>query len=242
VDRFTHRVALITGGASGIGAATAQRILDEGGSVVIADIQDDVGHERVAAWGDRAHYTHLDVTSEYEWTHTIAETLTAFGRLDILVNNAGGGHYESIEETSLETWERVIALSQTSVFLGTKAASAALHASGHGSVVNISSVYGLVGGTGGSPAYHAAKGAVRLLSKNTAIAWWPAGVRVNSVHPGFIDTPLLKDHRERIAANTPSGRLGTAEEVANVIAFLASDEASFVTGAEYVVDGGHTAS
>ncbi|NYD57169.1 NAD(P)-dependent dehydrogenase (short-subunit alcohol dehydrogenase family) [Nocardioides marinisabuli] len=242
MDRFTHRVALITGGASGIGAATAQRILGEGGSVVIADVQDDAGRERVASWGDRARYIHLDVTSEDEWARAVTGTLAAFGRLDILVNNAGGGHYESIEETSLETWDQVIALSQTSVFLGTKAASAALHASGNGSVVNISSVYGLVGGTGSSPAYHAAKGAIRLLSKNTAIAWWPAGVRVNSVHPGFIDTPLLKDHRDRIAADTPSGRLGTAEEVANVIAFLASDEASFVTGAEYVVDGGHTAS
>ncbi len=242
MDRFSDRVALITGGASGIGAATAQRIVDEGGSVVIADIQDDLGLERVAAWGDAAHYVHLDVTDEQEWAEAIDATLERFGRLDILVNNAGGGHYEKIEETSKEVWDRVIELSQTSVFLGTKAASAALHASGHGSVVNISSVYGLVGGTGGSPAYHAAKGAVRLLTKNTAIAWWPDGVRVNSVHPGFIDTPLLKDHRDRIERQTPSGRLGTAEEVANVIVFLASDEASFVTGAEFVVDGGHTAS
>lgn len=242
MDRFTDRVALITGGASGIGAATAERIHAEGGSVVIADIQDDVGREQVAAWGDRAFYVHLDVTSEDEWTGAVDATLERFGRLDILVNNAGGGHYGPIEDTTLETWDHVIALSQTSVFLGTRAASTALHASGHGSVVNISSVYGLVGGTGGSPAYHAAKGAVRLLTKNTAIAWWPAGVRVNSVHPGFIDTPLLKDQRARIAAHTPSGRLGTAEEVANVIVFLASDEASFVTGAEFVVDGGHTAS
>lgn len=242
MNRFDGRVALITGGASGIGAATARRILDEGGSVAIADIQDDLGRERTDEWGDRAHYLHLDVTSEAEWAAAVDETVARFGRLDILVNNAGGGHYERIEDTELEVWDRVIALSQTSVFLGTKAASAALHASGHGSVVNVSSVYGLVGGTGGSPAYHAAKGAVRLLTKNTAIAWWPDGVRVNSVHPGFIDTPLLKDHRERIAQATPSGRLGTAEEVANVIVFLASDEASFVTGAEYVVDGGHTAS
>ena len=242
MNRFDGRVALITGGASGIGAATARRIVDEGGSVVIADIADDAGRELVESCGARAHYVHLDVTDEQEWTAAVDETVAQFGRLDILVNNAGGGHYEPIEDTTKEVWDRVIALSQTSVFLGTKAASAALHASGHGSVVNISSVYGLVGGTGGSPAYHAAKGAVRLLTKNTAIAWWPDGVRVNSVHPGFIDTPLLKDHRERIAAATPSGRLGTAEEVANVIVFLASDEASFVTGAEFVVDGGHTAS
>src|SRR5699024_10994779 len=148
-----------------------------------------------------------------------------FGRLDIVVNNAGGGHYEAIEDTSTETWDRVIALSQTSVFLGTRAASAALHASGHGSLINVSSVYGLVGGIGKSPAYHAAKGAVRILTKNTAIAWWTDGVRVNSVHPGFIDTPLLSEQRARIEASTPSGRLGTADEVAAVITFLASDDA-----------------
>ncbi len=241
MDRFTGRVALVTGGAGGIGAATARRIVDEGGRVVIADLQDERGAELAGRLGDRAAFAHLDVADEDSWSAAVAAVTDRFGRLDILVNNAGVGHYELIEETSKETWDRVIAITQTSVFLGHRAASAALKATGNGAVVNVSSVYGIVGGTGGSPAYHAAKGAVRLLTKNTAVAWWPQGVRVNSVHPGFIDTPLLGDRRDAIAAVTPSGRLGTAEEVAAVIVFLASDEASFVTGAEFVVDGGHTA-
>ncbi|GAA3973501.1 glucose 1-dehydrogenase [Actinomadura viridis] len=241
MGRFSGRVALITGGASGIGAATARRVVGEGGSVVIADIQDALGAELAGSLGERAAFVHLDVTDEQSWAAAVAATTERFGRLDVLVNNAGAGHYETIEKTTTETWDRVIAVSQTSVFLGQRAASEALKATGNGAVVNVSSVYGIIGGIGSSPAYHAAKGAVRILTKNTAVAWWPEGVRVNSVHPGFIDTPLLKKRREQIMAATPSGRLGTAEEVAAVITFLASDEASFVTGAEFVVDGGHTA-
>lgn len=164
-----------------------------------------------------------------------------FGGLDLLINNAGIGDDQPIEETSKDTYDRVIAITQTSVFLGHKAASAALKRSGDGAVVNVSSMFGIVGGFGTSPSYHAAKGAVRLLTKSTALGWVKEGVRVNSVHPGFVETPILGDtDRDMLATATPMGRLAQPEEVAAVIAFLASDDASFITGAEFVVDGGYT--
>jgi NAD(P)-dependent dehydrogenase (short-subunit alcohol dehydrogenase family) len=169
-----------------------------------------------------------------------------FGGLDILVNNAGMGDLATIEETSLEDWQRTVGIDQTGVFLGMKTVAAPLANSDHGSVVNISSIFGTSGGFGTSPAYHAAKGAVRTLTKNTALHWADRGVRVNSVHPGFIDTPILEptkgtEFEQTMISMTPMGRLGRPEEIAAGVAYLASDDASFVTGLELYIDGGYIA-
>lgn len=243
--RFEGKVAIVTGGASGIGLATVKRMAEEGGTVIIADIQDDKGQQIAQELSDNGHkvsYRSLDVTSESAWEQAIADVMAEHGKLNILVNNAGIGDTEAIEVTSKETYDRVIAITQTSVFLGQKAASAALKASGNGSVVNISSMFGMIGGFGTAPAYHAAKGAVRILTKSTALAWAKEGVRVNSVHPGYVQTPILGETDQKMLADiTPMGRIAQPEEMAAVILFLASDDASFVTGAEFVADGGYTA-
>ena len=249
MQRFDGRVALVTGGASGIGRAIAERLAAESAAVVVTDIQDELGGQVVKgieAAGGRAVFAHHDVTVPADWERAVTTATETYGRLDVLVNNAGMGDLVPIEETTLEDYERTIAIDQTGVFLGMKLAAEALKASGHGSVVNISSIFGTSGGFGSSPAYHAAKGAVRTLTKNVALHWATEGVRVNSVHPGFIDTPILEQARgtafeTAMLALTPMGRLGRPEEVAAAVAYLASDDATFVTGSELYVDGGYLA-
>ena len=244
--RLEGRVALISGAASGIGRATAERLASEGAVVVVTDVQDEAGEETAAALGGDAFFVHLDVTDEAGWQASVERVLAERDRLDVLVNNAGLGDLLPIEETTLADWERTVAIDQTGVFLGMKSCADALKASGHGSVINISSIFGTSGGFGTSPAYHAAKGAVRTLTKNIALHWATEGVRVNSVHPGFIRTPILDQAKgtevwDAMTAMTPMGRLGEPEEIAAAVAYLASDDASFVTGLELYVDGGYIA-
>lgn len=247
--RLEGRVALVTGAASGIGRATAERLAQEGAAVAISDVQDAAGEEAAAAIrdaGGKALFVHQDVTDEESWRAAVERVVAELGGLDVLVNNAGMGDLATIEETTVADWERTVAVDQTGVFLGMKTCAEALKASGHGSVINISSIFGTSGGFGTSPAYHAAKGAVRTLTKNVALHWATEGVRVNSIHPGFIRTPILDQAKgtevwEAMTASTPMGRLGEPEDIAAAVAYLASDDAAFVTGAELYVDGGFIA-
>ena len=247
MERLAGRVALVTGAAGGIGRATCRRLAQEGASVLVTDISDggSVVDEVVSAGGTASFYP-LDVADEDAWNAAVATAVERYGRLDILVNNAGIGDNLPIEETTLDNYERTVAVTQTSVFLGMKAASAALKASGHGSVINISSIFGTSGGFGMSPAYHAAKGAVRIMTKTAAVGWAREGIRVNSIHPGFVDTAIMNpvrgtDFEQVMIDLTPMGRFGLTEEIAAGVAFLASDDASYVTGSELYIDGGYTA-
>ena len=249
MKRLEGRVALVTGAASGIGRATARRLAEEGAAVLLTDVDEALGATTTAELAQdeaRVEFLRHDVTSEGDWEAAVARAVEAFGGLDVLVNNAGMGDLATIEETSLADWERTIAVDETGVFLGMRTAAPHLKASGHGAVVNISSIFGTSGGFGTSPAYHAAKGAVRTLTKNVALHWAGEGVRVNSIHPGFIDTPILDAARgtpfEQVMIDlTPMGRLGRPEEVAAGVAYLASDDAAFVTGLELYIDGGYIA-
>jgi len=245
--RLKDKVAIITGGAHGMGEAEARLFAAEGARVVVADVLAGDA-EAVAAdirsAGGAATAAKIDVTSEAEWAGLIGKMLATYGRLDILVNNAGISGSSVSDPDGLDGWHRIIAVNQTSVFLGTKLAAEQMAKTGGGSIVNISSIMGFVGGTGGHPAYHASKGAVRIYSKAAAVRYGPVGVRVNTVHPGYMP-PMLNatnaaERADKIAL-TPLRRIGKPIEVAYGVLFLASDEASFVTGAELVIDGGFIA-
>jgi NAD(P)-dependent dehydrogenase (short-subunit alcohol dehydrogenase family) len=248
-ERLTGRVALVTGAARGIGAASARRLAEEGAAVICTDVIDDEGTALatdLAAAGRQASYRHLDVSDEAAWEALVREVVAEHGRLDVLVNNAGIGTFADVEAETREGWDELIAINQTGVWLGMKHAGPAMRDSGGGSIINLSSIFGAVGGFGGSIAYHASKGAVRLMTKSAALHWATDGIRVNSLHPGFIDTPMVApvkggDVEQLIVASTPMGRMGRAEEVAAAVAFLASDDASYMTGSEVYVDGGWTA-
>jgi 3alpha(or 20beta)-hydroxysteroid dehydrogenase len=245
MNRLDGKVALISGGARGMGAATARRFIDEGGRVVLGDVLDDEGKALADELGESARYLHLDVTSEEDWAAGVEMTEREFGVLNVLVNNAGILRFAAIEEETLADFRRVIDINLLGVYLGMHAAIPALRRAGGGSIVNLSSTEGL-GATPFLAAYTASKFAVRGITKVAALELGPDKIRVNSVHPGGIDTPMTRavmDDRGRtyIAKKVALRRMGTAADVAAMIAFLASDESSYSTGGEFVVDGGATA-
>jgi NAD(P)-dependent dehydrogenase (short-subunit alcohol dehydrogenase family) len=246
VNRLDGKVALISGAARGQGAVEAALFAREGAKVVFGDVLDTEGQaveEAIRQAGGEATYIHLDVTREADWQEAVGTAVATYGKLDILVNNAGILRREGIEETSRELWDTVLAVNATGVFLGTKYVIPAMRQAGGGSIVNISSVSGMV--ALGAPAYNASKGAVRVFTKVTAIQHAKDNIRCNSVHPGPIDTPMTQTsdaaRRQQIIASVPLGRYGTPEDIAYGVLYLASDEAAFVTGSELVIDGGYTA-
>ncbi|SER81763.1 MULTISPECIES: glucose 1-dehydrogenase [Lentzea] len=242
--RLTGKVALITGAARGQGAAAARRFTAEGAQVMITDVLDDQGKELAAELG--AEYCHLDVSSEESWAEAVAFTVQTFGEITVLVNNAGILHFSALADTSLADYQRVIGINQVGTFLGMRSVVPSMKAAGGGSIVNVSSVEGL----GGMPyltAYTASKFAIRGMTKVAAMELGQHGIRVNSVHPGAIDTPMVSEALGRPVDVSPIGkklalrRIGQPEDVANVVLFLASDESAYCTGGEFVVDGGATA-
>ncbi len=269
MGRVSEKVAIVTGGAAGIGRATAESLAREGASVVVTDIATGEGETVVAGinkQGGNAIFEQQDVVDEARWVEIIALTQEQFGGLDVLVNNAGIAPGGPIVDTTLEDWKHLMEVNVDSVFLGTKHAIPAMVASGGGSIINLSSVAGLKGAAG-LTAYNATKGAVRLFTKGVAKECAQTGIRVNSVHPGIIDTAIWSKMSDSMAgmegesvldaatadgANTPDveaiavglqvpmGHAGKAEEIADGILFLASDESSHMTGSELVIDGGFT--
>jgi len=240
------KVALISGAARGMGAEEARLFVSEGARVVLGDVLDEEGEKTAAAIGESARYVHLDVTSEADWLKAVETTEEAFGKLDILVNNAGILRFGLLEHTPLEEFELVVRVNQTGTFLGMKSVAAAMRRAGGGSIVNISSLAGIQG-VGGAFSYTASKFAVRGMTKVAAIEFGSSGIRVNSVHPGGIETPMTRPFNSESSAGEPPAysspipRIGQPEEVANLVLWVASDKSSYCTGSEFVIDGGECA-
>ncbi|NUX57641.1 SDR family NAD(P)-dependent oxidoreductase [Paraburkholderia youngii] len=238
MDRLKGKVALVTGAAQGIGLAVAQAFASEGAAVFAGDVQPGKEAEGIKP-------VRLDVSSNDDWQRVVAEIIAIHGRIDVLVNNAGiVACYEPVHGTDIESWQRVLAVNLTGSFLGMQAVLPFMRRAKQGSIINFSSIWGIVG-VPGAAAYNAAKGGVRNMTKNAAVTYAPENVRVNSVHPGLIRTPLVEaqsdDMNAGIIASTPMGRMGTPHEVAAGCVYLASDDSSFVTGSELVIDGGYLA-
>ena len=248
--RLQGKVAIITGGARGQGAAEARMFVREGARVVFGDILDDEGRQveaEIAAAGGEAIYVRLDVTDEDAWREAVGTAVSRFGKVDILVNNAGIASWDAGDDATVEDWDRIMEVNAKGVFLGTKAVIPAMRAAGGGSIINISSISGMVGQTNIHPGYNASKGAVRVLTKSTAVQHAAEGIRCNSIHPGPVKTPMTErgwsdpEWLQAMRRRTPLGRYADPNEIAYGVLFLASDESSFMTGSEMVIDGGVTA-
>jgi NAD(P)-dependent dehydrogenase (short-subunit alcohol dehydrogenase family) len=255
MKRVNEKTALITGAAVGIGRAIAFVLVQEGAKVAITDIDDSVGEslvEEINTAGGLAKYWHMDTTDEDNVSKVFSEVVAEFGSIDVLVNNAGiAGVDKPTHEISKEEWETLMSVNVTGVFLCTKHVIPYMQKSSGGSIINLSSIYGLVG-AGDLPPYHASKGAVRLMSKNDALIYAKDNIRVNSIHPGFIWTPLVaalaeqspkgaKAFKQQLDSAHPIGHVGEPSDIAYGALYLASDESKFVTGSELVIDGGYTA-
>ena len=248
--RLQDKVAIISGGARGMGAVEAKLFASEGCRVIIGDIIESDGlkvESEIIKSGGESIFIKLDVTKQNDWDSVVSGAVEHFGKIDILVNNAGIALFGTLEDTSNDDWERVMNVNAKGVFLGTKAVIPEMRKVGGGSIINISSVSGLIGQASVQPVYNASKGAVRIFTKATAVQYAKEGIRVNSVHPGSVDTLMISHHsdtpeaQERRNRLTPLGRVAQPIEIAYGVLYLASDEASFVTGSELVVDGGFTA-
>ena len=247
--RLEGKVAIVTGGAHGMGAAEARLFAREGARVVIADIREEDARQveaEIAEAGGEAMFVELNVADEAAWEAAVRQTVARFGKLDVLVNNAGISGSRETDFRSVEAWDRLMSVNARGVFLGMKHAIPEMRKAGGGAIVNISSISGIVGQEYVHPGYNASKGAVRIVTKAAAVQHAGEGIRVNSVHPGMMPPMLGSENRDpeqrrNSLSNVPMGRAGEVEEVANAVLFLASDEASYITGAELVVDGGFTA-